>query len=106
MSGASGTNFNVQSDFVANNTATVAKSLGCTTNSDSEATIECLRDIPLETLNNASVALARGMHPPFGELVFYSSYDGDIIPDRPSNLLRKGAFVKSGLHQRRYSVTT
>ncbi|KAL6720891.1 hypothetical protein ACLMJK_002816 [Lecanora helva] len=78
MSGASGTNFNVMSDLVASNTAL----------------IDCLRDIPVKKLMDVSVSLARRLRPPFGELAFYPSYDGDYIPSRPSLLLRKGAFVK------------
>ncbi len=94
MSGATGTNFNIMSSLVADNTATVAKSVGCTEDPDSEATVECLRRVPLESLMDTSVALARQLRPPFGELAFYPSYDNDIIIDRPSVLLRKGSFVK------------
>lgn len=94
MSGATGTNFNIMSDLVAENTATVAKSVGCTDDPDSQATLKCLRNIPLKDLMDTSVELARNLRPPFGELAFYPSYDGDYITDRPSVLLRKGAFVK------------
>lgn len=95
MSGASGTNFNIMSNFVAENTATVANSVGCgQTDPDSQATLDCLRRVPLELLSDKSVGLARQARPPFGELFFCPSYDGDYIPDRPSVLLRKGAFVK------------
>ena len=95
MSGASGTNFNIMSNLVANNTATVADSLGCTAdNPDSQETLSCLRNAPFEKLIDVSVGLARQMRPPFGELAFYPSYDGDYIPERPSVLLRKGAFTK------------
>lgn len=68
MSGASGTNFNIMSGLVAGNTATVARSVGCTQNPDSQATLNCLRNVPLETLMNVSVSLARQTRPPFGEL--------------------------------------
>ena len=94
MSGGTGTNFNVMGDVVASNTAKVANSVGCTDDSDSSETVKCLRSVPFEKLMNISVALARQQHPPFGELVFYPSYDGDYIPDRPSTLLRKGSFAK------------
>lgn len=83
------------SDLVAENTATVAKSVGCTQDDpDSQATLNCLRNIPVQKLMDVSVSLARQIRPPFGELAFYPSYDGDYIPERPSVLLRKGAFVK------------
>lgn len=98
MSGASGTNFNIMSDLVAGNTATVAKSVGCNQfDPDSQATVDCLRKIPFETLMDTSVSFARQSRPPFGELAFYPSHDGDYIPDRPSVLLRKGAFAKGTL---------
>ena len=104
MSGASGTNFNIMSDLVASNTATVARSVGCTDDPDSQAALNCLRNTPLKTLMDVSVSLSRQLRPPFGELSFYPSYDGDYIPDRPSVLLRKGSFVKGKLF--RSSLTT
>ena len=94
MSGATGTNFNIMSTMVADNTAKVAKSVGCTSDPDSEETVECLRNVPFEKLTDASVGLARQARPPFGELFFSPSHDGDYITDRPSVLLRKGNFVK------------
>ena len=94
LSGATGTNFNIMSNLVASNTATVARSVGCTEDEHSQEMIDCLRNVPLERLMNVSVALARHQRPPFGELAFLPSYDGDYIPDRPSVLLRKGAFAK------------
>ena len=93
MSGASGTNFNIISDLVASNTATVARSVGCS-QADPRSQLDCLRSVPLTKLMDVSVTLARQLRPPFGELAFYPSYDGDYIPDRPSLLLRKGAFVQ------------
>ena len=95
MSGATGTNFNIMSSMVADNTAKVAICVGCTSDPDSQETLKCLRDIPFERLTEASVGLARQTRPPFGELFFSPSYDGDYITDRPSVLLRKGSFVKS-----------
>lgn len=94
MSGASGLNFNIMSDLVANNTATIAQTLGCTDDFDSAATTQCLRDIPLQKLTDESVSFARRLRPPFGELSFYPSYDGDYIQDRPSQLLKHGHFAK------------
>ena len=97
MSGATGTNFNIKSSVVADNTAAAAKAVGCSDDPDSQATLDCLRSIPFETLTQASVGLARQARPPFGELFYSPSYDGDYITDRPSVLLRKGSFVK-GMH--------
>ncbi|KAI4114398.1 MAG: hypothetical protein LQ338_008012, partial [Usnochroma carphineum] len=100
MSGASGLNFNIMSSHVANNTAKVAASLGCIHthgSPDSEETLQCLKNTPMETLNNVAVSHAREAKPPFGELYFYPSWDGDYIPERPSVSLRKGDFVKGSL---------
>ena len=98
MSGASGLNFSIKSDFVANNIAAVAGPLNCILDyPDSEATLACLRNAPLDDIMDVSVSLAQGISPPFGELAFYPSYDGDYISDRPSVLLRKGAFVEGEL---------
>lgn len=95
MSGATGTNFNIMSEFVANNTMTVAKTLDCIKGDpDSMATFECLRAVPMGKLMDTAVSFGRSLHPPFGELVFYPTYDGDFVPDRPSKLLRNGDFVK------------
>ncbi|KAL9069593.1 MAG: hypothetical protein Q9157_006105 [Trypethelium eluteriae] len=96
MSGATGTNFNIMSDFVANNTMTVAKQLDCIEGDpDSIATIECLRAVPMEKLMDTAVSFGRSLHPPFGELVFHPIHDGDFIPDRPSKQLRNGQYVKN-----------
>lgn len=94
MSGSTGITFNVMPDYVADNTAEVARGVGCGgINPDSMQVVECMRNVPLEKLRDVSVAFARKLHPPFGELVFYPSFDGDYIVDRPSELLRKGSVV-------------
>ena len=95
MSGASGLNFNIDNNLVANNTAAVARELDCIKGDvDTEATLACLRATSLERSTNVSVSLARQQKPPFGELSFYPSLDGHYLPDRPSLLLRKGEFVR------------
>lgn len=107
MSGASGLNFNVDSDLVANNTAQVAESLGCIKGSfDSTGTMDCLRDVPMEKLMNVSVTLSRQSRPPFGELSFYPSLDGDYVAERPSLLMRSGQFVKGRYTKIRHTTTT
>lgn len=91
MSGGPGLNFNTKSDLVANNTAAVAHAVGCTGNSQSpQDTIACLRRAPVELLTNLSVTAARAARPPFGEGFFFPTYDGDFLPDRPSQLVRAG----------------
>ena len=100
MSGATGLNFNIRSDLVANNTATVARFVGCMKGDpDSKATLACLRGTSFERLMNVSVTLSRQNRPPFGELFFYPSFDGDYIPERPSVMLRRGEFVKGAAPQ-------
>lgn len=97
MSGATGLNFNVISSMVvADHTAKVAKTVGCTSDPNTQETLNCLRNISLERLMNISVDLARQAEPPFRELFFSPSLDGDYITDCPSVLLRKGAFAKGG----------
>lgn len=96
MSGGPGLNFNTKSDLVANNTAAISRAVGCTKYHDSQsaATIDCLRDVPVDILTNLSVSASRAARPPFGEGYFYPTYDGDLIMDRPSQLMRSGSIVK------------
>ncbi|KAI1384570.1 lipase [Hypoxylon trugodes] len=95
MSGSPGLNFNTKSDLVANNTAAVAREVGCVENdSQSVETLNCLRKVSIETLANISVSTARAARPPFGEAFFYPMYDGDILTDRPSRLVRAGKFTR------------
>ncbi|KAI1124347.1 alpha/beta-hydrolase [Nemania abortiva] len=96
MSGAGGLNFNTLSDFVANNTAAIADKVGCVTSGESQSlqTLQCLREVPFDVLTNLSVAASRAAHPPFGEAFFFPTYDGDIVPGRPSVMLRSNKVVK------------
>lgn len=82
MSGATGTNFDIMCDLVADNTATAARLVGCAQDDPNSATLNCLRSIPLHKLMDVSVDLARRTRPSFVKLAFYPSYDGDYIPDR------------------------
>ncbi|KAI1079502.1 lipase [Whalleya microplaca] len=96
MSGSPGLNFNTKSDLVINNTAAIAREIGCVENGDSQSieTLNCLRSVPADILTNLSVSTSRAARPPFGEAFFYPTYDGDILPDRPSQLIRAGKFTK------------
>lgn len=97
MSGGPGLNFNTNSDLVANNTAAVAREVGCTRNGQSQQdTVACLRQAPVELLTNLSVTAARAARPPFGEGFFFPTYDGDFLPDRPSQLVRAGKVGAQG----------
>ncbi|KAI1504895.1 lipase [Biscogniauxia marginata] len=96
MSGAPGLNFNTKSGLVADNTAAIAKEVGCVEGDDSQSseTLQCLREAPVDILANLSVTASRNARPPFGEGFFYPTYDDDFIPDRPSGLVRSGKIVK------------
>ncbi|OGM50678.1 hypothetical protein ABOM_000454 [Aspergillus bombycis] len=96
MSGGPGLNFNSKSDLVANNTAAIAKRVGCAKEGEDQSleTLECLRDVPFDVLTNLSVTASREARPPFGEGFFFPTVDSDFIRDRPSQLMRAGKFVK------------
>ncbi|PIG88207.1 hypothetical protein AARAC_007187 [Aspergillus arachidicola] len=96
MSGGPGVNFNTKSDLVANNTAAIARRVGCAEEGEDQSleTLECLRDVPFDVLTNLSVTASRTARPPFGEGFFFPTFDGDFIRDRPSQLMRSGKFVK------------
>ncbi|KAI1810425.1 alpha/beta-hydrolase [Poronia punctata] len=96
MSGGPGLNFNTQSSLVADNTASIAEQVGCIKGGSSQSaeTVQCLREASAETLRDLSVAASRNARPPFGEGFFYPTEDGDMIPNRPSELLRTGEVVK------------
>ena len=60
MSGASGLNFNINSNLVANNIAAVAREMNCIRGDiDTKKTLACLREVSLEKLTDVSVNLAR-----------------------------------------------
>ncbi|KAI0014604.1 lipase [Xylariomycetidae sp. FL0641] len=94
LSGGPNLNFNTMSDLVSENTADVAHAVGCVVNNDSQSreTLACLRGKPADLLTNVSITAARAARPPFGEAFFFPAYDGDMLPDRASNLLRAGKF--------------
>jgi carboxylesterase type B len=96
MSGGPGLNFNAKSDLVSNNTASIAEQIGCIKDGDTQsaATLACLRDAPADQLTGLAVTASRTARPPFGEDFFFPTYDGDFLPDRPSELMRAGKFVK------------
>lgn len=57
--------------------------------SDDEDTLQCLRDVPFETLNAALNGTGGSPNYRFAPVV-----DGDFIPDRGSVLLKKHRYVK------------
>lgn len=91
LSGSTGLAFNAKTDVAKKHTLWVSHELGCATdgeNGQSQKTIDCLRDVPMARLMNVSVARARAERPVFGELYYSVSVDGDILTDRPSELIR------------------
>jgi hypothetical protein len=48
----------------------------------------------MEELLNSAMEYSVANHPPAGLFTFIPSIDGDMFPDRPSTLYRKGSFVK------------
>jgi cholinesterase len=57
--------------------------------SDAKDTLQCLREVPFETLNAALNGTGGTPRYPFSPVV-----DGDLIPDRGSVLLRENKYVK------------
>ncbi|KAL4954956.1 Alpha/Beta hydrolase protein [Aspergillus filifer] len=96
MSGGPGLNFNSDPSLVSENTASIAREVGCMKSLDGQDahTLSCLRQQPFEYLTNRSVSAMRAARPPFGEGFFYPTIDNDYLPARPSTLTRSGRFVK------------
>ena len=90
-SGAPAADALVASDYSANNTAAIAKDVGCFS-SDSVQTLACLRRVPYELLLNATLTHDYSIDS-FG-FVFVGSVDNDFIPAAPSELVRSGHFCR------------
>ncbi|KAH8590947.1 Alpha/Beta hydrolase protein [Bisporella sp. PMI_857] len=93
MSGPPSTALNLTSDATELHTLAVAEKTGCGKLEDAEM-IECLRKIPLEELLGTAMKYSMDNHPPAGLFTFIPSVDNDFLPDRQSNLVRDGKFVK------------
>lgn len=93
MSGPPGTALNMTSDATEIHTRAVAEILECPEGSD-EATLQCLRDAPMNKLLDTAVDYSNKNHPPMGLFIFIPSVDSDFIPDRQSTLYKSGKFVK------------
>ena len=93
MSGPPGTALNMTSDATTIHTTAVAETIGCGSLSDVKM-LQCLRDAPMRDLLDIATKYAMTNHPPVGTFTFIPSIDNDLIPDRPSNLVRDGKFVK------------
>ena len=92
-SGSPAANSFVASNFSANNTAEVAKALGCLS-ADSAQVLACLRWVPYDQLLNATLSYDDTISS-FGFDVFIPSVDHDFIPAAPSELVRSGRFCRN-----------
>ncbi|PQE07710.1 Carboxylesterase type B protein [Rutstroemia sp. NJR-2017a BVV2] len=93
MSGPPGTALNITSDATEHHTRAVAKETECGGLEDSEM-LACLRNLSMQELIGSAMEYSIANHPPAGLFTFIPSVDGDFIPDRQSNLMRMGKFVK------------
>jgi carboxylesterase type B len=97
MSGPPGTALNITSTVTESHTKAVAHNVGCKHTEDMEL-LQCLREVPMDTLLKAAMQYSVANHPPAGLFTFIPSTDDDFFPDRPSVLYKAGRFVK-GLSQ-------
>ena len=82
-------------EFAVSNTAAVAEKVGCAGGGEvDEDVLECLRETPLEELQKANLEQAKSVKPPFGFAAFSPCVDGDFLPDKTSNLIKEGRFLK------------
>lgn len=97
MSGPPGTALNMTSDATEIHTRAVANLAGCAAEhgrGSDEATLQCLRDLPMDKLLEVAVEYSQRNHPPLGLFTFIPSVDSDFLPDRQSTLYKAGKFVK------------
>jgi carboxylesterase type B len=95
QSGAATTDTGANSNISATAYAAVAALTNCTHSGPGSAeTLACLRNLPLETLLNATFTYAIAKDPPFGFSVYFPVVDQDFIPAAPSQLLQTGQFSK------------
>ena len=78
------------------NTAAVARKVECAVEHGvvDEASISCLRSVPLADLLKANLDVATAFSAPYGFAAFSPIIDGDLIPDQPEKLLTEGKFLK------------
>ncbi|KAL4873652.1 hypothetical protein BDV12DRAFT_207498 [Aspergillus spectabilis] len=82
----------IASNKSAEHTAELTKIVNCTA-STSEAELQCLRSIPMETLNSVAVAYQTQVGGDDGMDVFIPISPSSFIPDSPSRLLSTGRFT-------------
>ena len=79
------------------NTAFFVKKLDCPMENNivDQEVLACLRTMPLDSLVDANIDVARERQPPYGFKAFTPVVDGDIIPEPPKQLMKEGRFLKS-----------
>ncbi|PQE05222.1 Carboxylesterase type B protein [Rutstroemia sp. NJR-2017a BBW] len=93
MSGPPGTALNITSDATEHHTRAVAQKIGCGGLED-PGMLACLRKLSMQELIGSAMEYSIANHPPAGLFTFIPSVDEDFIPDRQSNLMRMGKFVR------------
>ena len=83
--------------YTITNTGVVADELKCTKTPGfvDDSVIECMKEVPLDTIAPLQLALAKKAKPSFGFAAYPPVVDGDFIPEQPDVLLAKGRFLKS-----------
>jgi carboxylesterase type B len=97
ISGPPGTALNITSDATEHHTRVVAEKIGCGGLED-PGMLACLRNVSMQELIGFAIEYSIANHPPAGLFTFIPSVDEDFIPDRQSNLMRIGKFVKGRLY--------
>lgn len=98
MSGPPGTALNMSSTVTELHTKSVAQAVGCEQSGHGDM-LECLREVPMETLRESALQYSVANHPPAGLFTFIPSVDDDMFPDRPSVLYKAGRFAKGKSQQ-------
>lgn len=94
QSGAPAADSGVSGNGTYVNTMSVADATSCAAKSEEE-TLLCLRQLPMESLLDATLTLEATLAKASMQDTFYPVVDGDFIPDAPSRLVRAGRFYKN-----------
>ncbi|THV00531.1 alpha/beta-hydrolase [Dendrothele bispora CBS 962.96] len=73
----------------------IANMTGCNDSGDPQGleTLQCLRQLPMETLLNATIAENDATSAETGGDIYLPKVDSDFLPSPPSELIRQGMFV-------------
>jgi carboxylesterase type B len=93
MSGPPGSALNMSDDAATFHTLQVAEKLQCN-QEEEEAQLKCLRQVPMQKLLEVSMEYSVANNPPAGLFTFIPTVDGDLVPDRSTQLYRNGRFAK------------